>query len=210
MKFRKKFIEFMFYPFVIFFLMQGTVPLYLQHEINTFKPRVEVNCQEIKKRNNLPKYLSARDYVNLASSIVHNTPHGLCQCIDYSKCIFDTYQDLARENNRSDLEKSIRIAFGTDLEFARPYHIWIDIEESGEFVPYESTNETPHLETDKIMAYSITSLEEKSNLDINKINMKRFLVSSPGEQNLHPTIELYLSKEGNLFYFALSNYFMKF
>lgn len=155
---------------------------------------LKVDKKSIERYKNLPEEFDALDYLNLASSIVHNKSKGNQKCLDYAFATYDVYRRLIKQNDRNDLRKKIRIVGGV------PYtgkmgegHEWLEVEINKVFVPFEATNYTPTLGLDEIRSYSKQSLNEKRQIDCKPQILTR---SFRGSWFTYPTLKLFLYPGG--------------
>lgn len=124
---------------------------------------LKTDRKAILRYSNLPSDLNALDYLNLASSLVHNYSRGDGSCKEFAGATFQVYNILLKLNNRKDLLKDIRGCLGFDGECG---HAFLEVRHKGKFVNYETTDYTPPLLVDKIKSYSQRSLFKKQKLNL--------------------------------------------
>lgn len=113
-------------------------------------PAIHVRS-ELVKYTNLSGEYDVFDYLNLASSIVHNDSTGRGVCRDYASETYRTYLGLIRQNGRRDLKSSVRLGASSytveDGERVLVGHAFIEArQDRGEFLFYESAKATPRLD----------------------------------------------------------------
>ena len=130
--------------------------------------------------------LDSRNYLNLSSSIVHKYAKDEHVCRHFANSTYDVYQNLIKNNYRTDLSDKVRMAATTD-------HQWLEILENEKWVPYESTYPTPPLSKDDIGVYS-----DKSKLVKSFINTENSaeVVTIPGTKTFVPTPSSFLAPGG--------------
>lgn len=142
---------------------------------------------------NLPSDFGALDYLNLASSLVHNDAHGRGVCRDYVIETYNDYMALLEQNKRNDLKRKIRTATGPAKDAS---HMWLEIEIDKEFIPYESTSYTPKLKTSVVKYYSRISLDKRMELDGCAKKEKAFFHSFRGKLLEYPTLRSFIYPGG--------------
>ena len=130
--------------------------------------------------------LDSRNYLNLSSSIVHKYAKDEHVCRHFANSTYDVYQNLIKNNYRTDLSDKVRMAATTD-------HQWLEILENEKWVPYESTYPTPPLSKDDIEVYS-----DKSKLVKSFINTENSaeVVTIPGNKTFIPRLSSFLEPGG--------------
>lgn len=160
----------------------------------TYPSSLKVDKKSIERYKNLPKEFDALDYLNLASSIVHNKCNGRGKCLDYAFATYDVGRRLIKQNSRNDLRKKIRLVGGVSYTGKMcEGHEWLEVKINKVFVPFEATNYTPTLGLDEIRSYSKQSINEKR-----QINCKPqiFTRSLRGSRFSYPTLKLLLYPGG--------------
>ncbi|MBI2451871.1 hypothetical protein HYV50_02205 [Candidatus Pacearchaeota archaeon] len=103
--------------------------------------------------------LTPRDFVNLANKIVHQRSKPNHECRHYATATREIYLKLIRMANRQDLADSINECFDDE-------HAWIEINENGKFVPYESMHRTPeYINVDSVVNYSLRNASNRKYLN---------------------------------------------
>ena len=147
----------------------------------------------------LSQQYTALDYLNLASSIVHNDSEGKGECADYAVASYKAYQNLVRQNGRKDLKTKIRLCSSNytfeNRSKRQVPHMFIEVkpEKDGSFIPYESVMETPQLDpfdTTNTQKYSWDSLDERMKIggEANRFTCARTL---SGTFLSYPTLRLF-------------------
>lgn len=93
-----------------------------------------------KEYCNLPKKYSTLDYLNLASSIVHN--NGVTEgCKRYSNATYETYHRLIKQNGREDLRYNVNfILCIMNSNYGKVGHVKLEfIDINGDKAQYETT-----------------------------------------------------------------------
>ncbi|MCX6710035.1 MAG: hypothetical protein NTV63_03740 [Candidatus Woesearchaeota archaeon] len=166
---------------------------------------IKTNERAIITRMVIPENFEPIDYLNLASSIVHNNSYGEGVCRDYAIETYHVYDELSALSGRAEYTDDLRLSTG----FSGIYgHMWLEVKKDGEFIPYESTLYTPNLKQSDVKDYSEKTLEEKVEINdnYNSIELKK-TNSIPGTMINYPTIGSFLYPGGffRLLYDLTSN-----
>ncbi len=173
---------------------QVAMPLLVTIGTPTVPSYMVTNTHRIEEHSTLPEDFDAIDYLNVASSLVHNDSHGDGDCSDYTIATYTVYMQLAELNGRRDLKSKIRTVTAHSVNIG---HMWIEIERDGNFVPYESTAETPSLSIGDIKEYSAASLDERMQISSNpKTKDNVFFRSFRGSRLGYPTLKSLLFPGG--------------
>lgn len=149
--------------------------------------------------------LDARDYLNLSNSIVHqyarekNTKREsiyerMYICMIFADSTHDVYQTLVKNNFRNDLSDKVRMA-GTTLGEGEGGHLWLEILENGEWVPYESVPYTPPLSEETVKTYSQKTKPIKSILGTSE-GVGAEVLTIPGTEFFYPLPQSFLAPGG--------------
>ncbi len=142
------------------------------------------------KYTNLPKNFTSLDYLNVASSIIHEFYEGEGECKEYSILTYKTYLRLIKLNNRSELKKSVRIVAGK--YFGEISHMALEIKDVDQkFYPYETTMHTPYLLPEDVKGYSLNTRDDRKYY-ITQLWIKTF----PGTWIFRPTWNIALYPGG--------------
>ncbi len=151
-----------------------------------YESKIKPAPEEIGGYGRLSPDSTARDYVDLANLLVKATaaeknPLHEVDCKDYALATRDTYLVLIKEDQRGDLEEKIRVVAGIPPTASGFGHVWLEVEENNQFLPYEPDSASPN--------------KSRINGDIDKEGwtMTR---SFNGSTLFHPTLESFFYPGG--------------
>lgn len=153
---------------------------------------IKVPEETLAAYGELPREFTARDYLNLANSLVHTKgkvkerSRGYA-CLDLSLETYHVFRELVRRNQRKDLEKNVRFVGGFSPKVG---HAWLEICEEGKYIPYETTVETPELDVSDIPTYSLATQEDKRLLAGGNERLYVDFRSLPGSDWIYPTVRM--------------------
>src|SRR3989344_3674838 len=150
-------------------------------------PRINTNNVEIPDLGN--SYLDARNYLDLANSIVHQNIVKDAVCRDYAKATLEVYKRSIEQAGKKDLINCVQSAFDGE-------HNWLGIREGREWVKYETMHKTPELTPKTVRAYSSSTEDQKTFLNGNP--NRKVQVVCPAGNNCYPNLDAYFEKGGNL------------
>ncbi len=153
----------------------------LTSTLSAYSPRVETRLEEFLRYQSLSPNANALEYTNAANELVHAKASEGCDCKDYALATFITYSQLIEKDKRDDLEKKLRIVSAIPSVSEEAAHVWLEVEQNGEFTPYES--------------YSSSKDRSQINGDLDKDGwiMAR---SFNGTRIFHPTVESFFYPGG--------------
>lgn len=166
-------------------ILQSTLP----------ESRIRIGSEEVDGLDSVVSELDVRDFVNIANSSVyqHAEKHHVCR--HYAEATMEVYHRLIDTWKRADLSGTVRLVATDDHPEAG--HMWLEILEEGEWVPYESFNGTSKLSGATVKEYSRRTKERKG--IINGVENPRdaaFFRSLPGKRCLLPTKRAFLYPGG--------------
>lgn len=162
-----------------------------------YRPKAEIIAEEISSSRRLSSESSARDYVDLANSLIQDKFSGKnlqeeFDCKDYAFATQNTYLVLVKEDGRSDLEEKVRIVLGLPSDAGASGHVWLEVEQEGQFQPYESHS------------FSLNRSKINGNMDQEGWIVAR---SFNGTHFFHPTLESFFYPGGLARMWYLANSF---
>lgn len=178
-------------------LNQLAYPLCGMLQSTVYDPKIRIGDEEVDGLDSVVDELDVRDFVNLANSSVyqHAEKHHVCR--HYAEATMDVYQRLIEKWERADLSGAVRLVYADD----RPEggHMWLEILEGSEWVPYESFSGTSRLSGATVKDYSRRTRARKGR--INGVEDPRdapFFRGPPGRRWLLPTRRAFLYPGGVL------------
>lgn len=114
-----------------------------------YRPKAEIVAEEIGRSRHLSPESSAKDYADLANSLIQEqfsgkNVQGELDCKDYAFATQRAYLTLVKKDGRVDLEGKIRIVLGLPSDAGASGHVWLEVKEDGKFQPYESHSFSPN------------------------------------------------------------------
>ena len=149
----------------------------------------KVNLENVELSNLENKSFDARNYLDLANSIVHQNVLEGAVCRDYVKATLEIYERLIKQAEKDYLIDCIESVYDRD-------HNWIGVREGGEWVKYETMHKTPSLTIDNVREHSNSTERQREYLNGNP-NRKAHSVCHPNS-NCHSTLDAYFQEGGNL------------
>ncbi len=110
----------------------------IESSLTFYHPKIKIESNELIRYHSLPPTANALDYVDAANSLVRADAVENDDCKDYALATLNTYSQLVRENGRDDLEDKLRIVIGIPSVSGEDGHLWLEVEQNGQFRPYES------------------------------------------------------------------------
>ena len=132
----------------------------------------------------------AREYLVYASSLVWQ--YGALSgknddCIYFPDAMSELYQQLIALHGRKDLEEEVRFAATPRKGNGGEGHIWLEIQEAGQWIPFETLDPTDQLAPEEVQMYSEKTKKEKARLESARTETAEF-VSLPGTDIFVPTL----------------------
>jgi len=103
------------------------------------KSRIKVSKEEIEKYTGLSDDSTALDYLMLANKIIFEKGTGKGNCKDFPLTTFEVYNQLIRQNNKSELKKMIRLTSSPLMDDTCSGHNWIQYKDGAVWKHYEPT-----------------------------------------------------------------------
>lgn len=150
--------------------------------------RIEIPFNTINEFVNLSTSCTARDYLNLADSIVDRYASNQHVCRHQAMTAFEVYKKLININKRNELNRKIRLAaeLGGLKEHFRG-HMWLELLEEGKWIGYETTKKTPILNPEEIKKFSDEDRARRSTIN-----------ASAPQYVTHPgTLDFYVLQQPN-------------
>ena len=123
---------------------------------------------------------SAREYLSVASGLVHAYDNEDAYCKEYTSATMGVYKKLLDLNGRRDLEDDVRIAL-TSLN--KEGHIWLQVRDGNGWIDYEPIQYTPKLLLEDVPDYSEMSRDQKALTDADGL---QGWASFPGTKIVYP------------------------
>lgn len=176
-------------------LNQLAYPLCGMLQSTVYDSKIRIGDEEVDGLDSVVDELDVRDFINLANSIAYQHAEKGHVCRHYAEATMDVYQRLIEKWRRADLSGAVRkVAIDDHPEGS---HMWLEILEGGEWVPYESFNGTSRLSGATVKEYSRRTKERKGR--INGVENPRGAAvfrSLPGKRWLLPTKRAFLYPGG--------------
>jgi len=153
--------------------------------------KILVESVEVEYLDSVSKDLTARDYLNLSNGLAHEYRESGHVCRQIANATLSVYQTLIDESDRPELSNQVRMASGMGTRDVG--HVWLEINENNEWVPYETTLLTPVLSANEVQSYSETNKTVRSNLASDFTVDSAEYRALPGTQVFVPTSTGYFS-----------------
>ena len=173
------------------FVNQAVYPEVINHWAESWQKNgvPKANLKNIELQDLKDRILDARNYLDLANSIVHQNALEGAVCRDYTKATLEIYKRLIEKAGKEDLINCVESVYDSS-------HNWIVIREGGEWVKYESMHKTPILSIENVREHSNSTESSRTFLNGNPDRKAHSVCYS--NSNCHPTLDAYFQKGGNL------------
>ena len=149
---------------------------------------IQIDTVDIQELDAVSEQLGTRDYVNWANGIAHELREPYQHCRELTDATLEVSLSAMEQLGDRELAQNVRAA--AYLPLGEIGHQYLEILEGGEWVPYETTQFTPHLSPDEIRPYSEESRDDKSQINIPKsLQDKVHVRTRPGTQKWRPILK---------------------
>jgi len=186
------------FPFMTGFVLSGL--FYFNGD------KILVESVEVENLDSVSKDLTARDYLNLSNGLAHEYRESGHVCRQIANATLSVYNGLVKKNDRPELSKQVRMASGMGTSDVG--HVWLEVYENDQWVPYETTLSTPILTAYEVPAYSEVNKTHRTILAGDYTSDKAEYRAFPGTQVFVPTKKgyfSYYSTATSALYHAISN-----